>query len=92
MKKPYYSRSIQTVQVLGISLTAGAVWWAVRVSGLLTSLLASLPAWRQLDLLLILPDDEQADRGWGPDDDQEAARDEEAVGNILVSSDAKVSQ
>jgi hypothetical protein len=84
--------SIQTVQVLGISLTAGAVWWAVRVSGLLTSLLASLPAWRQLDLLLILPDDEQADRGWGPDDDQEAARDEEAVGNILVSSDAKVSQ
>ncbi|WP_374681677.1 cadherin-like domain-containing protein, partial [Accumulibacter sp.] len=84
--------SIQTVQMLGISLTAGAVWWAVRVSGLLTSLLASLPAWRQLDLLLILPDDEQADRGWGPDDDQEAARDEEAVGNILVSSGSKVFQ
>jgi hypothetical protein len=76
--------SIHTTHVVGISLTVVPIWWALRVSGLLASLLASLPAWRQLDLLLILPDDEERTRRWGQDDDEEAVRDEDAVSDLLV--------
>lgn len=82
---PAHELSIQTVQMLGISLTVGAVWWALRVSGLLASLVATLPAWRHLDPLLILPDDEEREAGWGQTDD-ESGRDEAAVGELLAAA------
>ena len=80
--------SIQTAQMLGISLTVGAVWWALRISGLLASLLATLPAWRHLDPLLILPDEDKRERAWALDEDDEAVRDEAAVSELLAGSDA----
>lgn len=73
----------KAAKVIGISLTAGTVWWALRLSGLLTSLMASLPAWRHLDLLAILPDDEEPVSVWDQTGDAEALRDEAAVGNLL---------
>lgn len=73
----------KTAKVVGIVLTAGTVWWALRLSGLLTSLMASLPAWRHLDLLAILPDDEEPVSVWDQTGDAEALRDEAAVGNLL---------
>jgi hypothetical protein len=82
--------SIQTAQVLGISLTVGTVWWALRVSGLVGGLLASLPAWRQLDLLMILPDDDEHKWRWGDKDDKEALREEVAVSELLVVADQEV--
>lgn len=62
----------------GLALTIGTVWWTARVSGLLTSLLISTPAWRAIDPLPILmsPDDDEdeCDRrirqaGQHPDDE-----------------------
>jgi hypothetical protein len=42
------------VQIGGAALSAGAVWWAVRTSGLLASMAVSAPAWRGIDPLPIL--------------------------------------
>jgi hypothetical protein len=73
---------VETAQMTGLALTAGTVWWALRAGGLLTGLLVSLPTWRHADLLAVLPDDED-DADWDLDDDDEAARDEQAVGQLL---------
>ncbi len=70
----------------GLALTAGTVWWALRAGGLLTSLVVSMPAWRHADLLAVLPDDEDDEDGWDPSDDEQTARDEEAVGQMLDAS------
>ena len=72
----------ETARVTGLALTAGTVWWALRAGGLLSGLLVSLPAWRHADLLAVLPDEEDDD-AWDPLDDDEAERDEQAVGQML---------
>jgi hypothetical protein len=77
--------AVSTAQMTGIALTAGTVWWALRVGGLLTSLMASMPAWRHVDPLPILRDDEDEEVDWG-NEDAEAARDEEAVDKVLDAS------
>ncbi len=77
-----------TVRVAGASFGAGVVWWALRVGGLFTSLLASLPAWKQLDLLPILRDDEDEEED-DPDagvDEDALAREERALDEVLGSS------
>jgi len=79
-----YELSVPPAQMLGITLTAGAVWWSLRISGLLAAMLAAVPAWRQLDLLPILPNDDGRERRREPDDSDEALRDENAVGDILA--------
>jgi hypothetical protein len=66
----------------GLALTAGTVWWALRAGGLATSLLASLPAWQNADLLAVLPDDDDEDP-WDPAEDAEAERDEQAAGDVF---------
>jgi hypothetical protein len=68
-------------QITGLALTAGTVWWVLRAGGLLAGLLVSLPVWRHADLLAVLPD-EEADDAWDQPDD-EAARDEQAIGHLL---------
>ena len=73
---------IQAAQITGAVLTAGTVWWALRAGGLLAGLLVSLPAWRHVDLLAVLPDEKDED-AWDPGDDEEAIRDEHAVGVML---------
>jgi len=76
-------------QAAGAVLTAGSVWWALRAGGLVTSLLGSLPTWRHVDLLAVLPDDDGAE-GWNRDADDEAERDEMAFDRLLsgASDDA----
>jgi hypothetical protein len=69
-------------QATGVALSIGAVWWALRAGGLLAGLLGTLPTWRHVDLLAVLPDDDDDD-DWDADDDAEALRDEQAVGNLL---------
>jgi hypothetical protein len=74
------------LQTLGIALTAGSVWWALRATGLVTALLASLPAWRQLDFLPVLAEEEDDDTPrWSPAEDAEAARDDAAVERDLFA-------
>jgi len=73
---------VEAAQITGVALTAGTVWWALRAGGLLAGLLVSLPAWRHADLLAVLPDDEEDDN-WDLAEDDEAARDEQAVAQVF---------
>ena len=61
----------QGAQITAVSLSVGAVWWALRAGGLFTSLLTSLPAWRSFDVLPVLSRDDDAAWGFGdePEDD-----------------------
>jgi hypothetical protein len=73
---------MESVRMGGIALSVGVVWWASRVTGLIGSLLASMPAWRQLDPLPIVGRDEEEDR-WEETEDSEADADELAVSMVL---------
>jgi hypothetical protein len=76
------SLSGEAAEVAGAVLTAGSVWWALRAGGLVTSLLGTLPTWRHVDLLAVLPDDDGAE-AWDRDADEEAQRDEAAFDRLL---------
>lgn len=67
-------------------MSVGVVWWASRVTGLIGSLLASMPAWRHLDPLPIVGKDEDKDEeNWYEPEDSEADADELAISMVLDS-------
>jgi hypothetical protein len=75
---------MESVRMGGIALSVGVVWWASRVSGLIGSLLASMPAWRHLDPLPIVGKDEEKDEErWYEPEDSEADADELAISMVL---------
>ena len=43
-------------KMAGLALSVGTVWWVMRIGGLMASMFASVPAWRQFDPVQILPD------------------------------------
>ena len=65
----------------GISLSVGAVLWALRAGGLAAALAASTPLWRHLDPLPILgrDDDEDGTTPLLPEDDSDELDKEEAA-------------
>ena len=69
--------AMDSVEMGGIVLSVGVVFWASRVSGLLGSLLASMPAWRHLDPVPIL----------GRDEDDEHEKDADNLGSAEVYAD-----
>jgi hypothetical protein len=73
---------MDSVRMGGIALSVGVVWWASRVSGLIGSLLASLPAWRHLDPLPIVGRDEDEER-WDESEGSDADADELAISMVL---------
>ena len=77
--------TVEVAQATGLALSVGAVWWALRAGGLLASLIGTLPTWRHVDLLAVLPDEED-DRNWDVDGDDEARRDEQAVDELMASA------
>jgi hypothetical protein len=80
---------VEVTQATGLALTAGTVWWALRAGGLLAGLVVTLPAWRHADLLAVLPDpsqDADDNDAWDRAEDDEAARDENAVRQMLETS------
>ena len=74
--------NLDSKQLGGMALSAGVVWWASRLSGIVGSLLASLPAWRQLDPLLVVSSKGRDDEH-GDDVDFDAEADEIAMGMVL---------
>ena len=83
--KEQISVMLDSAQMGTVALSVGVVWWASRVTGMIGSLLASMPAWRQLDPLPVLgrDDDEEAKGEWEGSDDRDANADEMAVSMIL---------
>jgi hypothetical protein len=73
--------AVEAVNVTGVAVSVGAVWWAARSTGLWASLVVVMPAWRHVDLLAILPDD--LDHGGWNLHNAEAARDEIAAGSLF---------
>ena len=78
---------LEQVQLGGMALSVGVVWWASRVSGLLGSLLASAPAWRHIDPLPVVGHDEDDDKKWYDPDDRDADANELAIANVLEGAE-----
>jgi hypothetical protein len=79
-----HALAVNTVEVGGAALTAGIVWWMLRSAGLLSSLLASWPAWRHVDPLPVLGAQPE-EGGAEPLPDEEAAE-EHAAGEVLAGA------
>jgi hypothetical protein len=85
--KEQISVVLDSVEMGGIVLSVGVVWWASRVSGIIGSLLASAPAWRQLDPLPVIGrDEERTDARWNGEDDNEVHAEEVAISMVLDDS------
>jgi hypothetical protein len=74
---------LEQVQMGGMALSVGVVWWASRISGLLGSLLASAPAWRHIDPLPVVGRDEDEEKKWYDPEDRDADANELAIANVL---------
>lgn len=81
------SLNISAAQTSAVLLSAGFVWWSLRVAGLLASMLASTPVWRHLDPIPVLgatkDDDDDDEVGPVTADQDEQARDEAASRELL---------
>ena len=73
---------IDGMQFASIALTVGAVGWAVRAGGLLTSLLVGMPVWREFDPLPVVAEDKDAKKQVQSDDDSDTDE-EELAANLL---------
>jgi hypothetical protein len=82
LKKEPVSVLLDVTRMTGIALSVGAVWWATRIGGVLGSLLASIPAWRQLDPLPVVGREEPDDVYWRYQD-IDAYADEIAMSMVL---------
>jgi hypothetical protein len=75
-----------SIQATGAALSIGTVWWAARISGLLTSLAISTPAWRAIDPLPVLGSDGPAT----DDDSDDTAGPSTQPGNELEGRAARL--
>jgi VCBS repeat-containing protein len=80
---------LDSVKFGGMALSVGVVWWASRVSAMLGSLLASAPAWRNIDPLPVLGEDEEEKDRWLEPDNRDADANELAVALVLEGGRAK---
>jgi hypothetical protein len=74
---------LEQVELGGMALSVGVVWWASRISGLLGTLLTSTPAWRHIDPLPVVGRDEDEEKKWYDADDREADANELAIANVF---------
>ena len=82
--------SLDSTHLGGMALSAGAVWWASRITGLVGSLIASIPAWRQLDPLLVVNHNTGGEQDGTADGfDADAEADEIAVAMVLEGPQAR---
>ena len=80
-QKEQFTVLLDSAQMGGIALSVGVVWWASRVTGVIGSLLASMPAWRQLDPLPVVGRDDE--EGPWSEQDHDAYADELAISMVL---------
>jgi hypothetical protein len=75
-------RAAAASHVVGVVVSAGFVTWALHASGLFTTLLVSMPAWRHIDPLPILAPQEDKPT-WESDEEQD--REEAAMSGLWRS-------
>ena len=80
-QKEQFTVIMDSAEMGGIALSVGVVWWASRITGVIGSLLASMPAWRQLDPMPIVDRDEE--EGDWDEADNDAYADELAISMVL---------
>jgi outer membrane lipoprotein-sorting protein len=84
-----FALALDAVRTAGLVVSVGAVWWASRAVGLLSSLLAITPTWRHIDPLPVLGrDDDEPVGGWEEPASEEAAE-EEASANEMFDGGTK---
>jgi hypothetical protein len=74
---------LQAVELTGVALSVGAVWWATRAGALVASLLVSVPAWRSFDPLMVLGPEDEDDRDWAGVMDDQAVQDEMGIADVF---------
>jgi hypothetical protein len=74
---------LQAIELTGVALSVGAVWWATRAGALVASLLMSAPAWRSFDPLMVLGPEDEDDRDWARAIDDQAAQDEMGIADVF---------
>jgi len=74
---------LQAVELSGMALSVGVVWWATRAGGLVASLLMAAPAWRSFDPLPVLGPQDEDESGWGGEVDDEMLRDEMGAADVF---------
>jgi hypothetical protein len=85
-QKEQFSVLLDSAEMGGIAFSVGVVWWASRVTGVIGSMMASMPAWRQLDPLPVVGRDDNDDEDevqWQSDDDRVSYADELRVSMVL---------
>src|SRR5690606_312569 len=58
----------QAVEVSGLAMSIGTIWWATRAGGLIASMVVSAPVWRGIDPLPVLFNKDEAEAE-GKDDE-----------------------
>ncbi|MGD8478436.1 MAG: cadherin-like domain-containing protein, partial [Burkholderiales bacterium] len=79
------------LQFATVALTVGAVGWAIRAGGLLTSLLLGMPIWREFDPLPVVSEDED-ERYKATDEDDEGLSEEEDAAHLLDTNQFRKSE
>jgi len=83
-QKEQFSVLLDSAEMGGIAFSVGVVWWASRVTGVIGSMMASMPAWRQLDPLPVVGSDDDGDEvEWQSEDDRTSYADELRVSMVL---------
>jgi hypothetical protein len=76
--------ALDAIRTMGMVMSVGAVWWAMRAAGLVSSLLAMAPTWRHIDPLPVLGRDENdAAGGWEEPAGEEAAKEEASAAEMF---------
>ncbi len=79
-----YQVVLETVQMGGVAVSIGLLFYTLRAGGLVAAMLTALPAWSSIDPLVILHKDRK-NKGdeWGDEGQTEIDQDEAAMGEIL---------
>ncbi|MCK6386645.1 MAG: Ig-like domain-containing protein, partial [Zoogloea sp.] len=81
---------LQAIELTGVALSVGAVWWATRAGALVASLLVSVPAWRSFDPLMVLGPEDEDDRDWAGVMDDRAVQDEMGIADVFDAKSGEV--
>ena len=78
-----YHVSVETVQMGGVAVSIGLMFYALRAGGLVAAMLTALPAWSSMDPLIVLSKDKGGKAKWYAAADTEIEADELGVRAVI---------